>query len=218
MTTLSLQRLALTATVVATLAGALSACAPLVVGGMATGVIVATDRRTSGIQLEDEGIELRAASRLRDVLGDRGHVNVTSFNRQVLLTGEVPTEQDKGAVERAIGQVENVRLVLNELAVQESTTFSQRSNDTLVTGRVKAAIVDARDLTVNAFKVVTERGTVYIMGRVTQREAGRVTEVVRSVQGVARVVRAIEIISEEELARVQPKPATPQKDDRPVGN
>jgi len=218
MTTLSLQRLALTATVVATLAGALSACAPLVVGGMATGVIVATDRRTSGIQLEDEGIELRAASRLRDVLGDRGHVNVTSFNRQVLLTGEVPTEQDKGAVERAIGQVENVRLVLNELAVQESTTFSQRSNDTLVTGRVKAAIVDARDLTVNAFKVVTERGTVYIMGRVTQREAGRVTEVVRSVQGVARVVRAIEIISEEELARVQPKPAAPQKDDRPVGN
>lgn len=218
MTTLSLQRLALTATVVATLAGALSACAPLVVGGMATGVIVATDRRTSGIQLEDEGIELRAASRLRDVLGDRGHVNVTSFNRQVLLTGEVPTEQDKGAVERAIGQVENVRLVLNELAVQDSTTFSQRSNDTLVTGRVKAAIVDARDLTVNAFKVVTERGTVYLMGRVTQREAGRATEVVRSVQGVARVVRALEIISEEELARVQPKPAAPQKDDRPVGN
>lgn len=214
MTTLSLQRLALTAT----LAGTLSACAPLVVGGMATGVIVATDRRTSGIQLEDEGIELRAASRLRDVLGDRGHVNVTSFNRQVLLTGEVPTEQDKGAVERAIGQVENVRLVLNELAVQDSTTFSQRSNDTLVTGRVKAAIVDARDLTVNAFKVVTERGTVYLMGRVTQREAGRVTEVVRSVQGVARVVRALEIISEEELARVQPKPAAPQKDDRPVGN
>lgn len=219
MTTLSLQRLALTATVVATLAGTLSACAPLVVGGMATGVIVATDRRTSGIQLEDEGIELRAASRLRDVLGDRGHVNVTSFNRQVLLTGEVPTEQDKGAVERAIGQVENVRLVLNELAVQDSTTFSQRSNDTLVTGRVKAAIVDARDLTVNAFKVVTERGTVYLMGRVTQREAGRATEVVRSVQGVARVVRALEIISEEELARAQPKPpAAPQKDDRPVGN
>ena len=87
-----------------------------------------------------------------------------------------------------------------------------------MTGRVKAAIVDARDLTVNAFKVVTERGTVYIMGRVTQREAGRVTEVVRSVQGVARVVRALEIISEEELARVQPKPAAPQKDDRPVGN
>lgn len=218
MTTLSLQRLALTATAAVTLVGALSACAPLVVGGMATGVIVATDRRTSGIQLEDEGIELRAASRLRDVLGERGHVNVTSFNRQVLLTGEVPTEQDKSTVERAIGQVENVRLVLNELAVQESTTFSQRSNDTLVTGRVKAAIVDARDLTVNAFKVVTERGTVYIMGRVTQREAGRVTEVVRSVQGVARVVRALEIISEEELARVQPKPAAPQKDDRPVGN
>lgn len=217
MTTRSLQRLALTATVAATLVGALSACAPLVVGGMATGVLVATDRRTSGIQLEDEGIELRAANRLRDTLGERGHVNVTSFNRQVLLTGEVPSEQDRASIERAIGQVENVRLVLNEVAVQGNTTFSQRSNDTLVTGRVKAAIVDTRDLTVQAFKFVTERGTVYVMGRVTQREANRVTDVVRSVQGVARVVRALEIISEEELARVQPKPA-PKKEEASAGN
>ncbi len=217
MTTRSFQRLALTATVVATLVGALSACAPLLVGGMATGVLVASDRRTSGIQLEDEGIELRAANRLRDTLGERGHVNVASFNRQVLLTGEVPSEQDKASIERAVGQVENVRLVLNEVAVSGNTTFSQRSNDTLVTGRVKAAIVDARDLTVHAFKFVTERGTVYIMGRVTQREANRVTDVVRSVQGVARVVRALEIISEEELARVQPKPA-PKKDETSVSN
>ena len=217
MTTLSLQRLALTASVVATLVGGLSACAPLVVGGMATGVLVASDRRTSGIQLEDEGIELRAANRLRDTLGDRGHVNVTSFNRQVLLTGEVPSEQDKASIESAVGQVENVRSVLNEVVVSGNTTFSQRSNDTLVTGRVKAAIVDARDLTVHAFKFVTERGTVYIMGRVTQREANRVTDVVRSVQGVARVVRALEIISEEELARLQPKPA-PKKEEPSSGN
>ncbi|MBY0465640.1 MAG: BON domain-containing protein [Burkholderiales bacterium] len=217
MTTRSLQRLALMATVVTTLVGALGACAPLVVGGVATGVMVANDRRTSGIQLEDEGIELRTANRLRDALGDRGHVNITSFNRQVLLTGEVPTEADKANIERAVGQVENVRLVLNEVAVMGNTSFSQRSNDTLVTGRVKAAVVDARDLTVHAFKFVTERGTVYIMGRVTQREANRVTDVVRSVQGVARVVRALDVISEEELARMQPKPA-PKKDTASADN
>jgi osmotically-inducible protein OsmY len=217
MTTFSFQRVGLTAVVVATLVGGLSACAPLAVGGMATGLIVATDRRTSGIQLEDEGIELRAANRLRDTLGDRGHLNVTSFNRQVLLTGEVPTDQDKANIERVVGQVENVRLVLNEVAVMGNTTFSQRSNDTLVTGRVKAAVVDARDLTVNAFKFVTERGVVYIMGRVTQREANRVTDVVRSVQSVQRVVRALEVISEEELARLQPKPA-PKKDEPAPAN
>lgn len=212
MTTFSLRRLALTATVVVTLVGGLSACAPLVVGGMATGVIVATDRRTSGIQLEDEGIELRAANRLRDALGDRGHVNVTSYNRQVLLTGAVPNEADKASIERAVGQVENVRLVINEVAVTTNATLSQRSNDVLVSGRVKAAIVDARELTLNAFKVVTERGTVYLMGRVTQREATRATEVVRAVQGVQRVVRALEVISEEELARIQPKPESKSTD------
>lgn len=217
MTTRTLQRFALATTVVATLVGGLSACAPLVVGGMATGVLVASDRRTSGIQLEDEGIELRTANRLRDTLGDRGHVNVTSFNRQVLLTGEVPTDADKASIEQAVGQVENVRLVLNEVGVMGNTSFSQRSNDTLVTGRVKAAIVDARDLTVHAFKFVTERGTVYILGRVTQREANRVTDVVRAVQGVQRVVRALEIISEEELARMQPKPA-PKKEEAAAGN
>ena len=204
------QRVALTGLLAAALVGGLSACAPLVVGGVATGVLVASDRRTSGIQLEDEGIELRSANRLRDALGDKGHVNVTSFNRQVLLTGEVPTEQDKANVERLIGQVENVRLVVNELAVMGNSSLTQRSNDALVSGRVKAAIVDARDLTVHAFKVVTERGTVYLMGRVTQREATRVTDVVRATQGVQRVVRVLEVISEEELARIQPKTEAPK--------
>ena len=205
MTTPVFQRFASAALLAAALGGGLSACAPLVVGGVATGVLVATDRRTSGIQLEDEGIELRAANRLRDALGDKGHVNVTSFNRQVLLTGEVPTEQDKAMVERVVGQVENVRPVVNELGVMGNSSLTQRSNDALVSGRVKAAIVDARDLTIHAFKVVTERGTVHLMGRVTQREATRVTDVVRAVQGVQRVVRVFEVISEEELARIQPK-------------
>lgn len=186
---------------------ALTACAPLIVGGALTGALVATDRRTSGAQVEDQGIEFRASGRLREVLGDRGSVSVTSFNRQVLLTGEVNTEQDKALVERTVAGVENVRTVVNELGVMGKSTVSQLSSDTLVTGRVKAALLDARDLVGGAFKVVTTRGTVYLMGRVTPREADRATEVTRNIQGVQRVVRVLEIITEEELARLQPKPA-----------
>lgn len=194
-----------------TLLTALGGCAPLVVGGVATGVLVSADRRTSGTQLEDEGIELRAANRLRDALGDRGHINITSYSRQVLLTGEVPTEDDKAKVEQIVGRVENVRSVVNELVVAGNSTLSQRSSDTLITGRVKASLVDAQDLSIHAFKVVTERGTVYLMGRVTQREANRATQIARTVQGTQRVVRMLEIISEEELARLQPKPAPAAK-------
>jgi hypothetical protein len=121
---------------------------PLVVGGVASGAFVATDRRTSGAQLEDEGIELRATSRIRSNVGERVHVNLTSYNRQVLLTGEVPNAQDKQLVEQIVARVENVNSVVNELAVMGTSTLTQRSSDTLVTGRVKAMLVDARDLSV----------------------------------------------------------------------
>lgn len=194
------------------LGAALSACAPVVIGTAAVGVLVATDRRTSGAQLEDETIQLRAAGRIRESVGDRVHVNVNSYNRQVLLTGEVPSPQDRQLVEQIVSRVENVRSIVNELAVMGNSTLTQRSSDTLVTGRVKAAMVDAKDLFANAFKVVTERGTTYLMGRVTQREANRATEITRSTPGVQRVVRVLEIISEEELQRTlpqePPKPAT----------
>lgn len=182
------------------LAGALSACVPLVLGGAAVGgALVAVDRRTSGAQLEDESIELRASSRVRDALGSRGHINITSYNRQVLITGEVPTAQEKQTVEQIVTRVENVRGVVNELGVMPNTSLTQRSNDSLVTGRVKASMVDAKDLFASAFKVITERGTTYLMGRVTQREANRATEITRSTSGVERVVRVLEIITEEEL-------------------
>ena len=188
-----------------TLALALGACAPVIMGGaMLGGGLVATDRRTSGIQLEDEGIELRSGARLREAIGDRGHLNITSYNRQVLVTGEVPTEQDKQKVSDIVSRVENVRAVVNELAVMPNTSLTDRSSDVLITGRARASLVDARDLFANAFKVVTERGTVHLMGRVTQREANRATELVRSIPGVKRVVRVFEIISEEELQRLQP--------------
>ena len=191
----------------ASLGGALSACAPIMLGGAIMGTLMATDRRTSGMQVEDEGIELKAASRIRDNLGERGHINVTSYNRQVLVTGEVPSAQDQQLVEQVVSKVENVRSVVNELAVLENSSLSQRSSDFLVTGRVKAGMIDAQDLFANAFKVLTERGTTYLMGRVTQREANRATDLVRGTDGVKKVVRVMEIISEEELQRLQPKPA-----------
>jgi osmotically-inducible protein OsmY len=188
----------------------LSACAPLLVGGAVLGsTLVATDRRTSGAQLEDEGIELRAANRLREAFLERVHINATSYNRQVLLTGEVPSEADKQRAQEIVGRVENVRSIVNELAVLGNSTLTSRSSDALVTGRVKASMVDAKDLYANAFKVVTERGTTYLMGRVTQREATRATEIARSTPGVQRVVRVFEIISEEELQRLLPQPAKP---------
>ena len=195
----------------AALAAGLSACAPLVVGGAVVGTMMAVDRRTTGTQVEDEGIELRSANRLSELLGDRGHVNVTSFNRQVLLTGEVPSAQDRQRVEQVVLGVENVRSVVNDLAVMPPTSLGQRSNDTFITGKVRASLVDAKDLTANAFKVVTERGVVYLMGRVTQREAKRSAEIARGVDGVHKVVRVFEVISEEELARgvaAQPAPVS----------
>ncbi len=201
---------------VACLGGSLTACAPILFGGMAVGALVATDRRTSGAQLEDEGIELRSAGRVRESLGDRAHINVTSYNRQVLVTGEVPTAQDKQLVEQIIGKVENVRAIVNELGVLGNSNLSQRSSDALTTGKVKAGMVDAKDIYANAFKVVTERGTTYLMGRVTQREATRATDITRSTSGVQKVVRVFEIISEEELQRTLPQSAPPQDKTAPA--
>ena len=188
------------------LAAGLSACAPLVVGGAVMGTMMAVDRRTTGTQVEDEGIELRSANRLNEALGDRGHVNVTSFNRQVLLTGEVSSAQDRQRVEQIVLGVENVRSVVNDLAVMPTTSLGQRSNDTFITGKVRASLVDAKDLSANAFKVVTERNIVYMMGRVTTREAQRATEIARGVSGVSKVVRVFETLTEDELRNIAPAP------------
>ncbi|MEA3394273.1 MAG: BON domain-containing protein [Pseudomonadota bacterium] len=205
------RKLCLTAALAAGLVATLSACAPVIVGGAVAGSLVAVDRRTSGAQLEDEGIELRAASRIQENLGDRVHINITSYNRQVLLTGEVPSAQDKQLAEQVVSRVENVRTIVNELGVMGNSSFTQRSSDSLTTGKVKAGLVDARDLYASAYKVVTERGVTYLMGRVTQREADRGTEIARSTSGVQKVVRIFEIISEEELQALLPKPAANEK-------
>lgn len=206
---LRFKRLLLTACAAAVLGTSLTACFPLLVGGAAGGALVAMDRRTSGAQLEDEGIELRSMARLRDNIGSRARVSVTSYNRQVLLTGEVLNENDKKLVEQVVSRVENVSGVVNELAIIDSPSLVQRSSDVLITGQVKALLIDAKDLYANAFKVVTERGTVYLMGRVTQREADRATEIARGARGVQKVVRILEIISEEEMQRLLPPMAKP---------
>lgn len=192
---------------IAAAASALTACAPLVIGGAVGGALVATDRRTSGTQLEDKTIQLKASNRIRDALGERGHINASSYNRVVLLTGEVPSEADRAAVETAVAGIENVRSVVNELAVMGNTSLTARSSDLIIEGKIQATYVDARDVMSNAYKIVVERGVVYLMGRVTEREAERAVELARSVSGVAKVVRVFEIISEEELARMTPKPA-----------
>ncbi|MBC7600909.1 MAG: BON domain-containing protein [Polaromonas sp.] len=211
--TVLFKRLVLALGAAAVVGTSLTACFPLLAGGaLAGGALVAIDRRTSGAQLEDEGIELRAMSRLRDNIGSRARVSATSYNRQVLLTGEVLNEQDKKLVEQVVTRVENVTGVVNALDIINSPTLVQRSSDVLITGQVKALLIDSRDIYANAFKVVTERGTVYLMGRVTQREADRATEIVRGARGVQKVVRLLEIISEDELRSLMPgaaKPATP---------
>jgi osmotically-inducible protein OsmY len=201
-----LPRLALGVALVA----ALSGCAlPLVVGSaMVGGALVASDRRSSGAQIEDQAIELKAATRLREQFGDRAHFNVTSYNRWILLTGEATAEADLQAAAAMLTKIDNVRAVLNEAAVIGISSAGSRSNDVLLSGRVKAALVGTKDLTASAVKVVTERAVVYLMGRVTERESARAVEVARGVSGVAKVVQTFEILTEAELAELVPKSQT----------
>lgn len=200
-TTSSTQRIAMALAAGALLVAGLSACVPLVVGGAAVGVgMVATDRRSSGAQVDDQAIELRGAARIREIANDQMYVSITSFNRQVLLTGSVGTEADRRRAEEVVRSVENVRSVVNELTVGPSTSFQDRSNDTFISGKVKASLLDEKDIFANSFKVTTERGTVYLMGIATRRETDRATDIARGVSGVQKVVRVVEIVSEQELA------------------
>lgn len=185
--------------------GLASCAAPLMFGGVIGGAMVASDRRTTGIQVEDESIEQRSASAMRENFGTKEHINITSYNRQVLITGEVSNDTVRRQVETLVGRVQNVRAVVNELMVGSVSSTSDRASDVLLVAKVKAAMVDTEDVFANVYKVVAERGTIYLMGRVTQREAKRATDVVRGVSGVKRVVRVFEYITEEELQAMQPK-------------
>ena len=200
-----LRRLALGALAATTLLGG---CAPLIIGGAVVGgAMVATDRRTSGSQVDDEVIELKAKGRMGETFpnDDVARINTTSYNRMVLLTGEVPTDADKTTAEQVVARIDNVQSVVNELRVGPPNTFKEKTGDAFITAKVKTSLVDAKDLFANSIKVVTHRGVVYLMGRVTEREATRATEIARGVSGVAKVVRVFDILTESELANTQPK-------------
>jgi osmotically-inducible protein OsmY len=169
-------------------------CAPLVVGGAAaTGVVVAEDRRTVGTITEDQAIELKASNRIGDRVKN-AHVNVTSYNRMVLLTGEVADAAAKATAEKTAQGVENVRSVFNELAIGPNSALSARANDTYLTSVVKARFVDAQRFSPVHVKVVTEAGVVYLLGMVTRKEADAATQIARTTRGVQRVVRVFEYL------------------------
>ena len=206
---------------IAVLAGSgLAGCMPLVVGGSAvTAAMVATDRRTTGMQVEDERIERVVAARVYEQMPQAGRIQATSFNRIVLLTGEVRTIQDKQKAGQLVANVENVRTVVNELTVVEFvSSLGQRSKDTLLTSQVKASLLNARDLQANTIKVITELNVVYLMGLLTARESTRAAEIARGVNDVRKVVRVVETITEEELAGYQPSPAAPVTHDAAVSD
>lgn len=184
------------------LATQLSGCAQLMLQAVSVGAMVSVDRRTAGAQLEDETIQLKAIAAVRQALGSSVNISVTSYNRQVLLTGEVPDADSKTLAERVVGQVENVRTVYNELGIENPTTLAQRGSDLYLNARVRAAFFDAPDLSSNAFKVVTTRSTVYLMGLVTSRESERAVRVTQQVNGVQRIVKVFELIREEDLAQI----------------
>jgi len=183
-----------------------SACFPLVAGGAVVTGFVVVDRRTSGAIVEDQSIELKIGSRIRDALGERVHISVTSYNRKVLLTGEAPDQQDKERAGEIARGVDNISSVWNEIGVTSITTLTERTNDLIAAGRIKADLIDAKDLFSNAYKIVVERGTVYVMGRITARESKRVASVISGVTGVKKVVLVHETITEDELANLQTKP------------
>jgi osmotically-inducible protein OsmY len=197
---LTLARPVAVALAIATGTLAVGGCIPIIMGGAVMGTFSATDRRTVGNQVEDQSIELKASNRISGRYGDKGHVVINAYNRKVLLTGEVPTEAGKADAELQAQTVENVRSVVNELVVGPSSSLTTRSNDTLITGKVKASLIDAKDLFANSFLINTQRGTVYLMGRVTEREGNRAASIAAGVTGVTKVVKVFDYITEAELA------------------
>lgn len=182
---------------------ALSGCFPLAATGVVVGTLAATDRRTIGAQTEDTGIEVKAATQLRQQLPDAGGISVTSFNRKVLLTGQVLDERSRTQAASIVGRIENVASVHNELKVAGRVSLGTSAADTSITARVKTALIESRDIQATTIKVVTEAGVVYLMGIVTRAEGDRAAQVASRVAGVQRVVTVFEYVTPDELARIE---------------
>lgn len=170
----------------------LAGCVTAAVGGAAAGGAMATDRRTAGAYVEDENIELKAFKKMETNLGEESHVNVTSINGNVLLTGEVPNAELKAKAETLAKSITHVKNITNEIVIGMKSSISDRANDTLITSKVKANLVTEKDFPSNAVKVVTEASTVYLMGVVTQKEANLAAEIARNTDGVKKVVKVFE--------------------------
>ena len=185
-----------------------SACAPLVIGGAAVASKVVIDRRTAGIQVEDEAIELRSESGLKKILPKNSHIKVSSYNRMVLLTGEVNSDNDRALAERFVKSQDNVKSVINDLVIAPETTLTQRAKDLLISAEIKTRLIASKDIHASAVHIVTQNGVVYLMGRLTNAEADRVSNLVSTSQisGIQKVVKVFEVISEEDLRRMVATP------------
>ena len=182
-----------------------AACIPVVVAGAAVGAgaYSVTDRRSIGAQTDDKVIASRVDSRINDALSDRSHVNVNAFNRKVLLTGEVPDQASKDRAVQIAKSVDNVASVVDDLEIGGMTPATSRNNDAYITGKVKSELVSRKDLFANAYKVVTEKRVVYLMGRVTREEGDKAAEAARNVSDVAQVVKVFDYLTPQELAQIQ---------------
>lgn len=190
----------------AVLVPVLSGCFGAAAVGVGVGALAFADRRTVETQVTDEGIERRAGNRIAEQYGRNTRVNVTSYNRTVLLTGQVPDAATKASVEKIVAGVANVKAISNELQLAPPITLTARGNDAFIASKVKARFIDANQFAANHVKVVAEVGVVYLMGLVTQKEATAAVEIARTTGGVQKVVRVFEIISEEEARRLSPPP------------
>ena len=192
----------LIATLLAGLTPALQGCFPVVATGVAIGVLSVTDRRTTGTQAEDESIEWKASNRIGEKFGDKVHVNATSYNRKVLLTGEVPDEQARNEIGELVAKIDNVQGIYNELQVAGISSIQARTSDTYITSKVKTRFIDAGGFSPNHVKVVTEASVVYLLGIVNDREAKAAIQVARTTAGVRKVVNVLEIVSDAEARRL----------------
>ncbi len=193
-------------------------CAPLLIGGaLAGGAVVATDRRSMGMQIEDEAIEQRVRRTLDERYGKDPaiHINPTSYNRKVLLVGEAPNAQLAQYIEELATQTENVRAVVNEIYVGAPSTMGNRLNDTALAGKVRAALIDERDVPTSAIKPTVERGVAYLLGRVTEAEGEAAARAVSRVEGLVRVVKVFDHITEDELRAMHKQTSTPTSQRKP---
>ena len=179
---------------VAALGTQLTACVPVVAGGAAAGGLVAADRRSTGAYLEDQEIELKAEKAISDNLKENVHANVTSYNRRVLITGEVSNEANKAKAESVVKPIQNVNRINNQLVIGANSTISSRTNDTYITSKVKTKFISENKFAANLVKVVTENGTVFLMGMVTHKEGDDAAEIASKVSDVKKVVKDFEYI------------------------